>query len=94
MLKLYREESSPPADAVEAELKDILLAYDRIVMDPAGARMKFGPQHSLPVLTDNERVVSGQDALAAYLGELRSLMRDWQAFQGDWCYVDEDGESC
>jgi hypothetical protein len=94
MLKLYREEKSPAADIVEAELKDILLAYDRVIMPPAAAREKFGAGHSLPVLTDNERIVSGQQGLAAYLQELRSLMHDWQAFQGDSCYVDEDGQNC
>ena len=94
MLKLYREEKSPAADIVEAELKDILLAYDRVILDGPSARQKFGTEHSLPILTDNERLVSGQLELADYLQELRSFMRDWQAFQGDSCYVDEDGENC
>jgi hypothetical protein len=94
MLKLYREPVSPQADAVEGELKDILLAYDRVVMEPAEARARFGKEHSLPVLTDNDRVVSGEKELAAYLKELRSFMRDWQAFQGDSCYVSDDGKTC
>jgi hypothetical protein len=94
MLKLYREPQSPEADAIEGELKDILLGFDRVDMEPAEAQAKFGRVHSLPVLADNERVVSGKDALAAYLNELRKFMQDWQAFQGDSCYVDEDGESC
>jgi hypothetical protein len=94
MLKLYREDKSPAADIVEAELKDILLGYERVIMGADAAREKFGAQHSLPILTDNERLVSGQEALVAYLQELRSFMHDWQAFQGDSCYVDEDGRNC
>ncbi len=93
MLKLYREQSSPQADAIEGELKDILLAYDRIVITPAEARQKFGSVNTLPVLTNNERIVSGPD-LPGYLKELRQLMHDWQAFQGDSCYVDDDGRPC
>lgn len=94
MLKLYREDKSPAADIVEAELKDILLAYDRVIMRADAAREKFGAEHSLPVLTDNERLVSGPQELADYLQALRSFMRDWQTFQGDSCYVDEDGQNC
>lgn len=94
MLKLYREPLSPLADAVEGELNDFLMAYDRVMMDTEAARNKFGAGHSLPVLADNERVVSGEEPLRVYLEELRQLMKDWQAFQGDWCYVDEDGKTC
>ncbi len=94
MIKLFREATSPQADAIEAELQDLLLGYDRVVMDPAEARKQFGPAHSLPILTNNERVVSGEEPLKAYLKELRILMQEWQAFQGDSCYVDEDGKPC
>jgi hypothetical protein len=45
----------------------------------------------LPVITNNERIVSG-DEIRPYIRELEKLMRDWQLFQGDYCYVDEDGE--
>jgi hypothetical protein len=44
MLKLYREEKSPAADIVEAELKDILLAYGRGIMRADAAREEFGPE--------------------------------------------------
>lgn len=93
MVKLYREQTSPQADAIEAEFREMVLGYDRVITDPAEAEQKFGSEHSLPVLTNNERIVSG-DAIRAYIQELRKLMRDWQKFQGDSCYVDEDGETC
>jgi hypothetical protein len=53
----------------------------------------FGPQISLPVITNNEKIVSGE-GIPAYIKELGTLMRDWQRFQGDSCYVDDNGESC
>lgn len=48
----------------------------------------------MPALMDNARMVSGEAEIAAYLKELRRFVRDWQMFQGDYCYVDDDGETC
>lgn len=93
MVKLYREQTSPRADAIEAEFREMVFGYDRVITDPAEAEQRFGPEHSLPVLTNNDRIVSG-DSIPAYMKELRQLMRDWQKFQGDSCYVDEDEEAC
>ena len=74
-MKLYREKISPLADILEAELQDMTFGYDREIMDPAEAANKFGPQHCLPVLTNNEKVVSG-DAIPAYMKELQILRED------------------
>ncbi|HLF73144.1 MAG TPA: hypothetical protein VI524_02270 [Anaerolineales bacterium] len=93
MVKLYREQVSPQADAIEAEFKEMVLGYDREVLDPEEAKQRFGEEHALPVITNNERVVSGV-SIPAYIRELRILVRDWQKFQGDFCYVDDDGEAC
>ncbi|HJS17401.1 MAG TPA: hypothetical protein VJ785_01540 [Anaerolineales bacterium] len=93
MVKLFREKNSPQADAIEAEFKDIILGYDRVVIDPAEAAQRFGSAHSLPVITNNEKVVSG-DAINSYIHELQDLMTEWQAFQGDSCYVNENGKVC
>ena len=93
MLTLYRQENSPAADSIEAEFSDLVLGYDRVLMDPEAARQKFGQGRSLPIVTNNDRIVSGTE-IPAYLTELTQLMRDWQAYQGDSCYVDEDGKVC
>lgn len=93
MIKLYRKEISAEADTIEAEFRDMILGYDRIIVDPAEAAAQFGPGHSLPVITNNDRIVSGE-AITPYLNELRDLMQEWQAFQGDSCYVDESGKIC
>jgi len=91
MIRLYREQISPRADAIEAEFREMVLGYDRVIIDPQAALGLFGPGHSLPVITDNERMASGA-AITDYIKELRELVRDWQRFQGDYCYVDDDGE--
>ena len=93
MIKLFRKENSVKANAIEAEFQDLLLAYDRVVIDENEAKRMFGPETSLPVITNNEKVASGEE-IPAYLKELRTLMNDWQAFQGDSCYVNDKGESC
>lgn len=93
MVRLYREQVSVQADAIEAEFREMVLGYDRVIVEPAEAAQRFGPEHSLPVITDNEKIVSG-DSIPAYIQELQDLMKEWQKFQGDFCYVDEDGETC
>ena len=93
MIKLFREEHSPQADAIEAEFHDLVLGYDRVVLTPAEAVRVFDAEVSLPLITDNARTFhAGQ--FPAYLKELTQLVRQWQLFQGDYCYVDDDGETC
>lgn len=92
MIKLYREENSPQADAIEAEFRELVLGYDRVVIDEKEAAQLFA-NTVLPVITNNEKIVSG-DGIPAYIKELGRLWRDWQLFQGDYCYVDDNGEVC
>jgi len=92
MIKLYREKDSPQADAIEAEFRELVLGYDRVVVD-ADEGVGLFDKRTLPVITDNERVVNG-DEVPAYIKELTQLMSDWQLFQGDYCYVNDDGKSC
>ena len=93
MIKLYREEHSPLADTIEAEFREMVLGYDRMVVEADEAAQLFGAETPLPVITNNERIVSGEQ-IRPYVKELGKLMREWQLFQGDYCYVDDDGETC
>jgi hypothetical protein len=92
MVKLYREKISPQADVIEAELRDMVFGYECEIMNPAAAAREYGPQHSLPVITNNEKVVSGEE-IREYMQELHTLMIDWQAFQSDCCYVNDKDEA-
>jgi len=93
MIKIIREEKSTQADAIEAEFREMVLGYDRVVIDANSAAHLFGAEIALPVITNNERIVSG-GGIPAYIKELKKLMSDWQLFQGDYCYVDDNGEVC
>ncbi|MFT3890002.1 MAG: hypothetical protein QM730_00070 [Anaerolineales bacterium] len=92
MIKLYREEKSTQADIIEAEFRDLALGYDRVLMNPKDAQHQFGDNVSLPVLTDNARIVSGEE-IPAYVQELTELVHSWRRFQSDCCYIDDDGET-
>ncbi len=92
MIKLYREEQNTYADTLEAEFRDLVLGYDRVVISPKDAQQQFGDGVSLPVLTDNARIVSG-DQIQAYVKELTQLVHSWRRFQSDCCYIDDDGET-
>ncbi len=91
MIKLFREVNSQPADIIEAEFRDIVLGYDRVLITAQDAAQLFGTEVALPVITNNERIVSGE-ALPAYIKELRQLMHSWQLFQNNTCCVLDDEE--
>lgn len=92
MIILYREEKSPSADAIEAEFRELVMGYDRVVVNAAQAAELFDETHALPVIKNNDRVVSGDD-IPVYLKELTKFMHDWQLFQNHCCSVDDGGES-
>lgn len=93
MIKLFREQESTQADVIEAEFHALVLGYDRVLINAREAAQQFGAGVRLPVITNNDRVVSGIQ-IPGYIKELTRLLHDWQWFQGDACYVDDDGESC
>ena len=89
MIKLYRAENSPQADAIEAEFQELALGYDRVLIESSTAEEMF-KGCSLPVITNNERIVSGEE-ITPYLKELERFVSEWRLFQGDFCYVEDDG---
>lgn len=90
MIKLYREDNSQQADAIEAEFREMTIAYERVVMEAGELKRMFGGEFYSPVLTDNAYVVSGEAAIDAYLGELKKFVHDWQLLQNNCCYVDDE----
>lgn len=94
MLEVFREAESAQGDWVEAELREMVLGYERVVTTPEEALRTLGQQRSLPAIKNSERIASGKAELIIYLKELEGLAREWRAFQGDWCYVDDQRETC
>jgi hypothetical protein len=50
MIILYREEKSPSADVIEAEFRELVMGYDRVVVDAAQAAELFDETHALPII--------------------------------------------
>ncbi len=89
MIELIRHADCPACEAVEAALQELVIAH-RVVIVPAGQTDDDLP---LPALRDNDRLITGPE-VAAYLRELEKFVADWRKFQGDACYIDDDGEVC
>lgn len=94
MIEVFREENSSQGDWIEAELREMVLGYERVVIAPKEVQHILGPQYSLPAIRNGERIASGQEELMVYLKELDGIAHAWRAFQGDWCYVNDQGELC
>lgn len=94
MISVYRTEKSQDGDWVEAELKAMVVGYRRILMPQFAAQDKFGEHISLPLITDGEQLVFGEQDLLDYLRRLERFVGDWRRFQSDACYVDEDEQVC
>lgn len=84
MIQIFRESVSPRADAIEAEFRQLVLGYERVVVAAREAAKVLGAEHSLPAIKDGENVVSGEDEIDAYLKELEQFVRDWRKFEGDF----------
>ena len=94
MIEVLREEMSADADGVEAELREMVLGFERVIITPAEAEQRFGKLIALPVLQDGARIASGREELMKFLRDLEKFTAQWRMFEGDWCYVNEDGETC
>lgn len=89
MIELYRPPECPACAEIEAALKEMVIAHKVIVVEPDGPATKAAPTVPLPALKENDRVISGQAAITAYLKALEAFVAGWQRFQSDACYCDE-----
>lgn len=92
MITLYRRAQDPTGSAIQAELEELVVAHE--VEIAPHALDAFAGVPSLPAIVDGERVISGDDALRAYLDELVAWMGEWRKYQADACYIDDEGEVC
>ncbi len=93
MIELFRESESAEADWVEAELREMVVGYARRVTTPQESALTFGDL-PLPILQDADKLASGRDGLTQFLRELETFAEAWRLFQGDSCYVRDDGSHC
>ena len=94
MIELYRPDHCPGCADIEAVLKELVVAHKVVVLEPDQIENHLGSTPALPVLKDNGKLISGERAIAIYLKELERFVANWRRFQGDACYLDEQGEIC
>ena len=89
MIEFYRPLECIECDKIEAALKEMVIAYETVVVQPG----QSAPMADLPAFKEHERIISGPGSIKAYLKELENFMAEWQLFQGDSCYI-RDKSSC
>ena len=94
MITVFRETQSQPADIVEAELRDMVVGFERVTLTPEEVPVRLGADVDLPAIQDGKRIISGKENLESYLKELADFYHDWHMYQGDACYVYDNGNRC
>ncbi len=94
MITFYRPTDDRLADQVDEALVEMVIAHESIIVDSEYELPEIAKEHHLPVLIDNGEAISGEQDLKARLKELKRIMRLWDKFKSDACYIDEDGTIC
>ncbi len=92
MIELIRTRDSAEGAAVEDKLRELVVAH-RVTTVESGQPSPLNGT-PLPAIVDEDRIISGQDALQAYLAELSAEIEEWRRYQVDACYIDDNGEIC
>ena len=93
MIELYRPPECPACAEIEAALQELVIAHEVIVVKPEQRSDLLPADTPLPAIKDDHKIISGP-AITPYLKELEKFVADWRRFQGDTCYIDEDGSVC
>lgn len=89
MIELYRTpEPSQLADRVEESLRDLVVTHAVRVVAPGEV-----PGGEAPTILDGDRLVPPSQ-LDGYLAQLSVVVERWNRFQGDSCYLNDDGTVC
>lgn len=91
MVELFRPPESELADELESCLRDMVAAYRSVEIESPDS-LEFADE--LPVIRHGDDVVVGEGALLEYVDELQDLLREWDRFGSDACYIEEDGTIC
>lgn len=92
MITLYRRRDDAWGDEIQDALDEMVIAYETEIVAPEASPPDDVPE--LPALRDDDDVITGRSNLRTHLDELRSLMKNWDRFQSDACYIEDDGSIC
>ena len=94
MIELYRPIDCSDCAEYEDALREMVVAHKIITVEPGLRPESLPPQTPLPAIKEDQTIISGPEAIQSYLKALARFVRDWQRFQGDACYVNDDGTTC
>lgn len=93
MIKLYRTATQNCKDAENA-LQEMVLAHKVIIVQQGETPAGLPVDTPLPALKDGGKVITGETEINAYMPALEKEVERWRRFQGDSCYIGDDGEVC
>lgn len=92
MIELYRNDNCNLCDEVEEELKTLVITHKIINVEKNNTSV---PENlPLPVIKDEDELISGEKEIKQYLEELNKYVALWRKYQVDACYIEDDGEFC
>ena len=94
MIEFYRPAHCPDCYKIEEALKELVVAHKIITLEPGQTAADLTPHTPLPAIKDEGQVITGRAAIDAYLTDLEKVVADWRRFQGDACYIDDNGDVC
>lgn len=94
MIELYRTGECAECAEIEAALREMVVAYRVITVEPGKKQATPINGASLPAIKDGEQIVSGEEEITHYLNELERFVTLWRRYQSDSCYIDENGDTC
>jgi len=94
LIEFYRPAHCPDCHKIEEALKELVVAHKIITLEPGQSASTLTPHTPLPAIKDEGRVITGRAAIDAYLVDLEKIVAHWRRFQGDACYIDDNGDVC
>lgn len=94
MIEFYRPVECQTCGEFEDALKEMVIAHRVVTVKAKQLPDSLPAETHLPAIKDDEKIIMGEAEIKVYLEELKKVVADWRKFQGDACYIDEDGQVC
>lgn len=92
MVTFYYKPSSEAGERIREVLKEQVLAYKPVCVEPDKGRPEGLPEGmEPPVLIDGEEIFQGREAILRHLEKMKAFGAEWYKFQSDACYCDIEG---
>lgn len=94
MIELYRTRHDALGREIEDGLKELVLAHQVIVVEPGQQPDSLPANTLLPALRDEDKLITGSEALFAHLEHLKHVAFEWRKYESDACYTNEGNDGC